>query len=351
MKRTTRWLTGFVAVFLSLMTEAAAPAGSLTPGNILVSTEYAAGSIDNPLDNSVFEYTTTGTLVQQFVVPYPGGRTITETVRGIAVNTAGQVQIYNGSDSPYLTTLTPTPGGSPGQGTYTNTTFTGWRSDSNETTGEIATLGNYVFAGSMTTGSGGSNGIIRFDTANSTATMFATGTNYSSVTVGANGLLYAINQFGYPTSEIDVFNPYTLKQVQTINLSLAAFSNDLRALAVDANGNIFAAGAGGYVDGLNSSGDVVNSLFIHSQLGSIAIDGQGDLVVGNYGNGDVYLTTTALTGVSSTFNVGATVTVHVNFTSPLIASVPEPSSVLLAGTSCVMGLGWWAGRRRTARLG
>ena len=89
MKYTIFYVNAFIAVFFVLTTGLPVRAGSLTPGNILVSTENFGGS----LSNSVFEYTTSGTRVQQFAVPYPGGRPGTEDVRGIAANAAGQVQI------------------------------------------------------------------------------------------------------------------------------------------------------------------------------------------------------------------------------------------------------------------
>ena len=61
--------------------------------------------------------------------------------------------------------------------------------------GEIGVTGHYVFAGDMATaGAGSDNGIIRFDMSTNTAVRFASGTDYSNVTVGANGLVYAINQ-------------------------------------------------------------------------------------------------------------------------------------------------------------
>ncbi len=168
------------------------------------------------------------------------------------------------------------------------------------------------------------------------------------MTVGANGLVYAINQLGFPSREIDVFNPNTLQQVETITLSSQAFGADLRGIAVDAKGNIFAAGWDGTIYELNSSGAVVNSLSSgFNNLNSIAIDNQGDLVVGDR-FGDVILTTTALTSETS-FNTGTNDPLHVNFTSPLtIASVPEPSSVVLAGIAGILGLGCWARSRGRA---
>ncbi len=71
MKHTMPYVTGFIAVFFALIAVAPVQAGSLTPGNILVSTEGFGSS----LGESVFEYTTSGTLVQQFAIrTRAGGR-------------------------------------------------------------------------------------------------------------------------------------------------------------------------------------------------------------------------------------------------------------------------------------
>ena len=233
-------------------------------------------------------------------------------------------------------------------GTYTNSTLAGWSMDNVGGYGEIGTIGKYVFAGDMATANAGSpNGIIRFDTSTSTAVRFMSGTDYSNVTVGANGLVYGINNSGIQT-EFDVFNPNTMDKVETILASGPVKYADLRGIAVDANGNIFAAEYSGTVYELNGSGAVVKSFNTgFSDLTSIAIDNQGDLVVGDR-FGDVILTTTALTSATS-FNIGASLEVYVNFTSPLTsASVPEPSSVVLIGTAGFLGLGFWTCRRGRA---
>jgi hypothetical protein len=346
MKRALRSARGVVAISFVLMIAGAMPArgGSLTAGNILVSTENFGGSISD----LVFEYTTSGTKVQQFAVPYPGGRPATEDVRGIVTNTAGRVPIFNGTFSPFLTTLTPTSGGGPGVGTYANTTTSGWSVIANVSFGAIRLIGHYVFAPDMATAGGGDNGVIRFDTSNNTALRFASGTDYSTVTVGANGLVYAINQTFLPATTIDVFNPNTLAKIETITLSSQAANADLRGIAADANGNIFAAGWNGTIYELNNSGSVLNSLTPgFNNLESIAIDNNGHLVVGGR-FGDVILTTTALASDTS-FNVGD-IPIHVGFVTPLtFASVPEPSTLVLTGISGVISLGFWGYRRAAAR--
>ena len=115
------------------------------------------------------EYTPTGTLVQTFSVPFaPGGDSY---IRGIATDTSGNVQIYNGTFSPYLTTLDPTTS------SFTNHTISGWSTINDIYFGGLVVNGNFAYATDMSTaGSGGPNGIVRFDLTNFSATRFASGT-------------------------------------------------------------------------------------------------------------------------------------------------------------------------------
>ena len=131
---------------------------AFTPGDILVS------STTDFQTSLLREYTPTGTLVQTFSVPIaPGGDAYS---RGIATDASGNVQIYNGTFSPYLTTLNPT-----GSGSFSNHTFSGWSTVNDIYFGGVAVNGNYAYATDMSTFGGGSpNGIVRFDLTNFSAT-------------------------------------------------------------------------------------------------------------------------------------------------------------------------------------
>jgi hypothetical protein len=83
------------------------------------------------------------------------------------------------------------------------------------------------------------------------------------------------------------------------------------------------------------------------QLSSIGIDPNDDLVAGSI-SGNVLLTTTALTSLSS-FTITEDVTIHVGSTTPLISSVLEPSSIVLAGIAGVFDLGFWSRCRAPGR--
>jgi hypothetical protein len=315
----------FVALFGGV---APARASSLTPGNLLVSAENFGGAFAD----TVNEYTTGGAVVQQFNVPYPGGRPVTEDVRDIAVDQTGRVQIYNGTFAPFLTTLTPTLGG-PGAGTYDHHTTAGWSTVANVSFGGIGTLGNFAFVTDMATASpGGPNGLIRFDLTTFSAMRFAAGNDYGNLTIGLDGRLYALNNpgGGFPAHQIDVFDPITLASLGSITLSAALQTADLRGLAVDASSNIFAAGWDGSLYQVRNAGAVVNSRPTgFSNLEDIDVSASGQIVAGGR-FGDVVLTTTALTSQTS-FNV-ADIPIHVAFAT---TAVPEPTSLVLLGTGTV----------------
>jgi hypothetical protein len=325
-----------LSLLLMLFLTAPLRADLLTPGNVLISTENFSAPA-----NMVFEYTAGGTQVQGFSVPYPGGRPATEDVRDIATDLAGHVQIYNGTFSPFLTTLTPTAG--PGAGTYVHNTTAGFSSVANVSFGGTATLGNFAYLSDMATASpGGPNGIVRFDLVTCTNTRFGAGNDYGDVTVGGDGLLYANRNpgGGVNASSIDVYNPATTALVRTISLSAALSTADVRGIAVDSAGLLYAAAWDGNIYQVSSTGSVLNSRPSGtSNLTDIDLDNTGRLIVGGrFGN--VILTTTSLASQTS-FLVGGN-PVHVAFVTPL--AVPEPAT----GGLMMLGLCALASRcRRT----
>jgi hypothetical protein len=317
----------FATYGLLTMATSSAWGASLTPGDILVSST-------TDLDTSLIrEYTTTGQLVQTFTAPVAPG--IGTAARGIVTDASGNVQIYNGTFTPTLTTLDPT-----GAGSFSNHTMAGWSTINNITFGGVAVSGNYAYVSDMTTANGGEpNGIVRFDLTNFSATRFASGPangsgDYVTVSLGLNGLLYAPWPGGSPVGDhIDVINP-TLMTKTTIDLP---FLFQVEGVTADQAGNIYAAGARGdnTLYKLDSHGNVLASLSVGTNsldgydfLNGLQISNSGQLLT-TTSNGEVILTDTNFSHLT-TFDVGAQSMTFATFTTALtIASVPEPASLTL----------------------
>ena len=229
------------------------------------------------------------------------------------------VYIYNGTATPQMQTLTVSTGIVTGQ------SFPYWGTPNNISYGGIAVYGTGVFVTDgysyQDTNSQTQEGLVRFDTAGGATVRFAGGNSYQDDTVGGNGLLYALSTSG----TIDVYSPVTDAKIRTINLDNAAYSSDIRGIAVDAYGFIYAAGWDGTVKALDANGNTLRSLTTGtSNLTDIDLNNAGQLLVaGRFGQ--VISTNTALTTETS-FNVSGGDTIHVAWASPIIPGVPEPAT-------------------------
>jgi len=314
-----------IAIGLLATTSPSAWGGSFTAGDILVSST-------TDLNTSVLrEYTPTGTLVQTFSVPIaPGGDAY---ARGIATDVSGNAQIYNGTFSPFLTTLN-----SAGSGSFSNHTFSGWSTVNDIYFGGLVVNGNYAYATDMATDNpgGAPNGIVRFNLTNFSATRFASGTangsgDYTMVGLGLNGLLYAPWPGGSPVGDhIDVINPVSMTKT-TITLP---FLFQVSGVTADSAGNIYAVGAlgDGHIYKLDSNGNVLAEISTgFTGLTGLQISNSGQLLTASNG-GEVILTNTSFSQLSS-FSVGSQITTFDTFvTPPTVSSVPEPASLTLMAT-------------------
>lgn len=346
------WLAqGGVAVAAALAAVApSARADALTTGNILVST----GAFFTSHPRQVIEFTPIGTMVQFFNVPVPTGGGPTDQVRDLVVGGDGRVYIYNGTFSPTLTVL------SPETGAFIQTQGVGFSTINNGSYGGIGTFGNYVFVTDQTTGGSLANGIVRFNVTDFSSERFASqafGAGFSDLTVGLDGLLYGFNPpGGGPASQINVYDPESLAQVRTINLDSTAFLADLRGIAVDGDGTIYAAGWDGRVYRISNSGMVLGSRATGAfNLTDIDIAPDGRLVLGGR-FGDVILTDTAFAalsrfGLEPGFPIGPSIFVAFTDRPGPAQVIPEPASLTLLGLGA-LGLAAFAHRRtRAARPG
>jgi hypothetical protein len=253
-------------------------------------------------------------------------------VRGVAVDQNGSLQIYNGSFGGDLVTLNPA------SGAIQNHTFPGWSTINSVSFGGIATSGNYAFVTDMATfghnGADLAEGLIRFNLTNFSAVRFTMRDGYQQLTLGRDGLLYALPGQSQPPDHIDVYDPATLAFVRSIPLSFAGFEADLLSIAVDASGHIFGVGLGsGDLLEFDSNGQLLKSERVSdTAIESVALDADGDLIASDeFGN--VFIATTALDAYSS-FNVCCSYE-QVAFTDPNTAltfpgsPIPEPATVML----------------------
>lgn len=187
----------------------------------------------------IIEFTRTGTVLQSFLVQNASGFGFSSDLRDLEMDRYGRLQIFNGTFSPYLTTLTPQL--APGAATFAHHTFAGWSVVANTAYGGIAidAARNAIYVNDMSTASpGGATGIIRFDSNTFSATRVRSG-EYTKVGFGLDGLLYASFPATMPgNNKLDVIDPTDFSLLRTVTLPHDTIT--YTGFAVDAAGNIYA---------------------------------------------------------------------------------------------------------------
>ena len=96
--------------------------------------------------NRLHEYTTSGTLVKTYDVPYPtGSRPLSENARDLVMTPEGRLALYHGTFSPYLSWFDPAAEH------WKHATADGWTTANNLSYGGIAAHGHNVFVTDMDT--------------------------------------------------------------------------------------------------------------------------------------------------------------------------------------------------------
>ena len=253
-----------------------------------------------------------------FNVPDPGTNTVpsTDFVRDLVVDSYGNISVYNGTFNPFLLRYDASTTN------YTQTTFSGWSTLGNLTYGGIIQRGNFVYLGDMNTSQGPEQGILKVNLTTGEHSRFATGIEPSDINLGLDGLIYAINGAGSPTSSIFVFDPISESLVNTIGVP----SGDYRSVAALEDGSIFTANLNGDIFHFDLSGSLINSLNVAGvEFSDIDINSSGEIALGTAIDGEIVLTTVDLTSYTK-FQIteGSSLlngTVFVTW-----AQVPEPST-------------------------
>jgi hypothetical protein len=255
-------------------------------GDVLVSTA-------STYPQQVFqEFTAAGGLVRTVNIPAPPG-TSGDTARDLIQDSTGNVLVYNGTFTPALAIYSPSTG-------WTQQGYSGWSTVNNVSYGGIGLLSNYVYVTDMTTANdpaGPSNGIIRFNRTDGSAMRFASGTDFTDLTIGQDSKLYAL-----AGQTLSVYDPYTTALLRTVTLPSG---NDYRGVAVNSAGDIYTANWGNTVTHFNSTGTLLGTVTLTGPGGGswfgnpmdIDIASDGTLAVGTR-SGQVVQITANLTSVS-----------------------------------------------------
>ena len=283
---------GLVWPLLILATLGVVPAASsaapLTRGNVLVTTEF---------ETSLLEYTRDGDLVQAIPVPYPAAeRPRTEGPRDILATSIHEVLVYNGTFAPFLSTHDVL------EGSWSHRTHPGWKTSNNISYGGIAISDSFVYVTSLGLCCGEPSGIVRFDRSDSSSATFHGDLHFIDLTIGRDGLLYALHQ---SERSVSVFDPRTMERLRFIALAMPGN----RGIAVDEAGHIFAASEDSLLYHFDQNGTLLASVLSGvGFLTDIDLSSSGDLAVGAR-EAEVVLTNKQLTELRS-FKIGTTESPH-----------------------------------------
>jgi hypothetical protein len=239
---------------------------------------FTSGNILATAGKFLTEYSLTGTVRQTVIVPFPSGTAQYGYYLGdLVLDQGGEVEIYNGSDpASYLS------GYGFNAAAWRQHTYQGWNPWTLYNAQEgIATQGNYVYVTDKTTNDFGmpqTPGIIRISLLDYSYQRFFTDTTFCHLTMGQDGLLYAIvgGTSGY---QLNAYSPSTMSLVKTVSLGGA---QNVTHVAVTQAGEIFATAFD--VFHFSPTGQFVKSIRLPDILNDIEISNNGQIAVVNGGN-------------------------------------------------------------------
>jgi hypothetical protein len=247
------------------------PAATPLPAhNILVSLGHGIAGSGISRENSLREFSPDGSLLRSIRFNYNGGLyPITESLRDIVVDRTGVINAFNGTFTPFLTRF------SWACSSFTHASFPGWSLVNNSTNGGIAAYQNFIFATDMSTSGSEASGIVRFDTSTNASARFLNATQFTSLTMGLDGKLYAEPFFG----GIDVYDPITMQLIKHLNVPSEVEGRG--KIAVDQAGTIFMINNYGTVSRLDNNAVLqASSATGFPHLTDIDIDETGRIILG-----------------------------------------------------------------------
>jgi hypothetical protein len=242
---------------------------AFTTGNILVTNQKL-----------LMEFSPDGTLVQRIPVLRNGDASpdITAQIRDVIVSDTGHVHIFNGTFTPALSSFDPVTG------EWQHSTFSGWGISNNVSYGHIGTYKQYVFVNDQLF----PRGIIRFNTDTRSGQRYALDFYYIDINVGLDDRLYAL----VDETMLHVYDPVSMSLLDDIILE-----NNVRGIAVNADGEIFGASWDGSIYHFDSSGAYQASIATGIvDLSDIDLSPTGQIAVGARDT-KVILTTESLSSV------------------------------------------------------
>jgi hypothetical protein len=270
----------------------------------------------------VQEYTSTGALVRSVNLPPTPGNNF-DYARDLVEDPNGTIYVYNGTFTPYLEAYNPATGH------WTQTTYPGWSTISDISSGGLAEFHNYLYASDMAI-IGNTGGVVRINLTDGSSTHIGN-VDFNDVTIGQDGLLYGLSE---ATATIYVYDPLSTALLRTVTLPTA----DYRGMAVSAAGDIFTVTWENVVSRFNASGTLENSITLNTTTGApfmynfsdnMDIAPDGTLAIGSF-TGYIAQMSSAFTNISY-IDTGTFDQVFVTFATEQTG--PPPTTISVSDTS------------------
>lgn len=339
-------MTALVRTFVFLITFGTCLSDSF--GQTVFQEDNLLVTVNNPENifmglGELREYDRAGSLVQSIDIPTAFGLVGSQTIFDVDVDELGRAVVQQdiGGGVRVISTYDSIVG------VWTHQPF-GTLSGSNTGSGS-ALSGDLIFTGGN-----------RLDLSTGTLSNFSTaaGGLLADISIGLDGLLYGTQGLS-PNSQLFVFDPETLVQVDSFQLSLPLTTpggsrESTRGIAVNADGDIFSASQSGRIRQFDRDGQLVDDLLpadFGIGLSDIVLSPDGTIALTSTSTRNstfqqLFLTDESLSSATS-FEIEDSTSssgFRVAFARQVVA-VPEPSCLLLLAFCAVSSI---TVRRRTA---